>query len=72
MAGVATLFGGGPKVAPPVKQEVVRMPDREDPATRMAAEMKRRRTQQDAGGGRDQTVLTSGEPVTYGNKELGS
>lgn len=72
MSGIANLMGGGgQKVAPPVKQEVVKMPDRQDPALLSEAERKRKKVQEDAGGGRDQTMLTSGEPIAYGNKELG-
>lgn len=72
MAGVANLLGGAKAAVPvPVKQEVVRMPDRQDPVAQAEAERKRRKTQEEAGGGRDQTILTSGDPPSYSNSELG-
>lgn len=70
MAGIGQMLGGT-KVAPPVKQEVVKMPDRQDPALMSEAERKRRKAQEEAGGGRDQTILTAGEPSSYGSSELG-
>ena len=66
------LFGmGGSKVAAPVKQEVVKMPDRQDPKLLDEAARRRRKEIEEGGGGRDQTVLTAGEAVPYSNSDLG-